>query len=113
MVKSTLDWYKKYRYILNSDMIQLRRPDGRDWDGFLHVNPTLSEKGFAMLYNPTNETMNRRITIPLYYSGIKRAAQVSFQGGAFKSIPINAQKEMELDVRIPPNDHVWYVIQGN
>jgi hypothetical protein len=94
-------------------MIQLRRPDGRDWDGFLHVNPTLSEKGFVMLYNPTNETMNRRITIPLYYSGIKRAAQVSFQGGAFKSIPINAQKEMELDVRIPPNDHVWYVIQGN
>jgi hypothetical protein len=113
MVKSTLDWYKKYRYILNSDMIQLRRPDGRDWDGFLHVNPALSEKGFVMLYNPTNETMNRRITIPLYYSGIKRAAQVSFQGAAFKSIPINAQKEMELDVRIPPNGHVWYVVQGN
>ena len=113
MVKSTLDWYKKYRYILNSDMIQLRRPDGRDWDGFLHVNPALSEKGFVMLYNPTNETMNRRISIPLYYSGIKRAAQVSFQGAAFKSIPINAQKEMELDVRIPPNGHVWYVVQGN
>jgi len=113
MVKSTLDWYKKYREILNSDMIQLRRADGRDWDGFIHVNPALREKGFVMLYNPTNEVIVRRISIPLYYAGIKRAAQVSFQGAAFKSLPINAQKEISIDVRIPANGHVWYVIQGN
>jgi hypothetical protein len=113
MVKNTLDWYKKYRDILNSDMIQLRRPDGREWDGFLHVNPTLEEKGFAMLYNPTNEIMIRRINIPLYYTGIKSTAKVSFQGGAFKSLPVNAQKEIKLDVRIPPNGHIWYVIKGN
>lgn len=113
MVKSTLDWYKKYREILNSDMIQLRRADGRDWDGFIHVNPALREKGFVMLYNPTNEVIVRRISIPLYYAGIKRAAQVSFQGAALKSLPINAQKEISIDVRIPANGHVWYVIQGN
>jgi hypothetical protein len=113
MVKSTLDWYKKYREILNSDMIQLRRADGRDWDGFIHVNPSLQEKGFVMLYNPTNEVIIRRISIPLYYAGIKRAAQVSFQGATFKTLPINAQKEILIDVRIPANGHVWYVIQGN
>lgn len=113
MVKSTLDWYKKYREILNSDMIQLRRADGRDWDGFLHVNPALPEKGFAMLYNPTSEVMVRRISLPLYYAGIKRTAQVSFQGGAYKSLGINAQNEIQIDVRIPANGHVWYVIRGN
>lgn len=113
MVKSTLDWYKKYREILNSDMIQLRRADGRDWDGFLHVNPALPEKGFAMLYNPTNDLMVRRISIPLYYAGIKRSAQVSFQGGAYKSLGVNAQNEIQIEVRIPANGHVWYVIRGN
>ncbi len=113
MVKSTLDWYKKYREILNSDMIQLRRADGRDWDGFLHVNPALPEKGFAMLYNPTSEVMVRRISLPLYYAGIKRTAQVSFQGGNFTSLPVNTQKEIQIDVRMPANGHVWYVIRGN
>lgn len=113
VVKSTLDWYKKYRDILNADMIQLRRADGRDWDGFLHVNPALQEKGFAMLYNPTSEILIRRITLPLYYTGIQKSAQISFQGGAFQSAPMNAQKEIQLDVRIPPNGHVWYVIKGN
>ena len=34
-----INWYKKYRDILNSDIIHLRRADGRDWDGILHVNP--------------------------------------------------------------------------
>ena len=33
MVTKTIDWYKKYRAILNADIIQLRRADGRDWDG--------------------------------------------------------------------------------
>ena len=113
MVKSTLDWYKKYREILNSDMIQLRRADGRDWDGFLHVNPALPEKGFVMLYNPTNDLMVRRISIPLYYARIKRSAQVSFQGGAYKSLGVNAQNEIQIEVRIPANGHVWYVIRGN
>jgi hypothetical protein len=40
---------KKYRDILNADMVQLRRADGRDWDGFIHVNPSLKQKGFLMV----------------------------------------------------------------
>src|SRR5699024_3856182 len=55
MVKGIVSWYKKYRKILNSDIIHLRRADGRDWDGILHVNPNLENKGFAMLYNPLDK----------------------------------------------------------
>ena len=51
-VINVINWYKKYRDILNSDIIHLRRADGRDWDGILHVNPNLKTKGLLMLYNP-------------------------------------------------------------
>ncbi len=33
-VIDVIQWYKKYRGILNADLIHLRRADGRDWDGF-------------------------------------------------------------------------------
>ncbi|MCP4974598.1 MAG: alpha-galactosidase, partial [Maribacter sp.] len=49
--------YNKYRKILNSDIIHLRRPDGRSWDGFMHVNPGLEEKALVMLFNPTAKTI--------------------------------------------------------
>jgi hypothetical protein len=64
MVKGVVQWYKKYRKILNSDIIHLRRPDGRDWDGIMHVNPQLKEKGFVMLYNPLDKPVTRRIKLP-------------------------------------------------
>ncbi|HLK26938.1 MAG TPA: hypothetical protein VKT28_00050, partial [Puia sp.] len=43
-VSNVVSWYKKYRDILNSDIIHLRRADGRDWDGVMHVNPQLKTK---------------------------------------------------------------------
>ncbi len=41
VVKKWVDFYKAHRAILDSDLIHLRRADGRDWDGWLHVNPAL------------------------------------------------------------------------
>jgi hypothetical protein len=64
--------YKKYREILNADIIHLRRPDGRDWDGILHADPSLEIKGFAMLYNPTEQSIKRTIHLPLYYTGLTK-----------------------------------------
>src|SRR6185369_14094502 len=76
LVSGMIDWYKKYRAILNSNIIHLRRPDGRDWDGILHVNPLLKEKAFLLLYNPLKEAIRRTIEVPLYYSGLKTTAIV-------------------------------------
>ena len=47
VVKRWVDFYKQHRAILDSDIIHLRRADARDWDGWLHVNPQLSERGLA------------------------------------------------------------------
>ena len=58
VVSETIAWYKKYREILNADIIHLRRADGRDWDGIMHVNPHGKTKALLMLYNPLKEKNN-------------------------------------------------------
>jgi len=62
-VLKMVSFYKKHRAILNSNIIHLRRPDGRDWDGILHVNPQLKTRGLAMLYNPLEQAITRDIKL--------------------------------------------------
>jgi hypothetical protein len=92
-------------------MIQLRRPDGRDWDGFIHVNPKGKHKGFVMLYNPTKEIMQRKISLPLYYTGISKMAQITSKDGKKKAILLNPNKEIKLDFTIAPDSYTWFLIE--
>ena len=103
--------YKKFRNILNSDIIHLRRPNGRSWDGFLHVNPDLDQKGFLMLFNPTNSVIKEKILVPLYYSGLKEWAQLLDKGNSKQTISLNRNFEIELLIELPPNGYNWYTIQ--
>ncbi|WP_446784688.1 NPCBM/NEW2 domain-containing protein [Macellibacteroides fermentans] len=111
MVTEMIQWYKKYRNILNSDIIHLRRPDARDWDGLMHVNPNLKEKGFAMFYNPTDTVMGRTIQLPLYYSGLTQTARVREQEGKPVTYRLDRNYTIELKVTIPANGYTWYVIE--
>ena len=110
-VKKTIDWYKKYRPILNSDLIHLRRPDGRDWDGIMHVNPNLKEKGFVMLYNPLKESISQKINLPLYYTGLSDKILVREKEGKSKSYTINRNYEIEVDITIPAEGFTWLVLE--
>ncbi len=111
MVKETIDWYKKYRNILNSDIIHLRRADGRDWDGIMHVNPGLKDKAFVLLYNPLNENIKRKIQLPLYYTGLTTKALV-FESDVFsKSFALKRDYTIEVEVTIPKAGYTWYVIR--
>ena len=110
-VAETITWYKKYREILNSDLIHLRRADGRDWDGFLHVNPSSKQKGFLMVFNPTAEPITRKIIIPLYFTGLESKAIVKEKDGVSKSLTLNRNYEIELTVTIPANGNNWFVIE--
>ncbi|MDR2980838.1 MAG: hypothetical protein LBV12_01175, partial [Puniceicoccales bacterium] len=77
LVKKWVEFYKTNRAILDSDLIHLRRADGRDWDGWLHVNPQLKICGLAMFYNPLEQEITRTIKLPLYYTGLTNTANVS------------------------------------
>ena len=112
LVIEQIEHYKKYREILNSDIIHLRRPDGRSWDGFMHANPDNKEKGFVMLFNPTNDKIEEEIKVPLYYTGLSERATV-FEEGEKKGrkIELNGDREITLKVKIPANGNTWFVIK--
>ena len=111
LVSNTVSWYKQYRDILNADMIQLRRADGRDWDGLIHVNPQLKQKGFVMLYNPTKEKITRTIKVPLYYTGLTSAATFKEKGKVAKKYQLNRNYEVELTFTIEPENYTWFTVE--
>lgn len=110
-VIGVIAWYKKYREILNSDIIHLRRADGRDWDGILHINPQLKIKGLAMLYNPTNKAITRHIQLPLYYTGLTQTARISEQGKPPKVYHLHRDYRVNLDCTIPANGYTWLTVE--
>jgi len=111
LVTREIAHYNKYRDILNSDIIHLRRPDGRSWDGFMHVNTYLNEKGFILLFNPTQKPIRDKVGIPLYYTGIVNKALLSEKGRNPKEYVLNRNFEIEINISIPPNGYTWFVIQ--
>lgn len=110
MVKETIDWYKSYREILNADIIHLRRADGRDWDGIMHVAPDLPHKGLAMLYNPLDIAITRIINLPLYYTGLSDTANISLNGKGSKSFKLKRDYSVDYEVTIPAQSYVWVLI---
>lgn len=111
VVISVIDWYKKYREILNAEIIRLRRADGRDWDGWMHVDPKGKEKGLIMLFNPTSEPIKKQISLPLYYTGKKDSANIRIEEGTPKSYPLNREYEAIVPVEIPANGYIWLVVE--
>ena len=111
VVTKTIQWYKNYREILNSEIIHLRRADGRDWDGILHVNPSLQIKGFVLLYNPLSEKITRIIQVPLHYTGITKFAMVAQQTKAPKKYLLDQNQHISLTVSIPAEGYTWLRIE--
>lgn len=111
LVTNVINWYKTHRDILSSNIIQLRRADGRDWDGWMHVNPQLKEKGLIMLFNPLKEKITRTVKIPLYYTGLSNTAIVKDQKGLEKSYRLNRNYEIEFSFTLPADSFAWYIIK--
>jgi hypothetical protein len=106
-----IDWYKKYRSILNSDIIHLRRADGRDWDGIMHVNPQLPVKGLLMLYNPLKEKITRTITVPLYYTGLTKMVKIKQNEGKQEVRVLNRNYELILTCSIDAESYTWFTVE--
>ena len=111
LVTNTVAWYKKYRDILNAPMVHLRRADGRDWDGWMHVSPTLKDRAFVLLFNPTGEVLKRIIRLPLYYTGLKDMALVRLKDKQELMVRPADDRSIEITVNIPPGGYTWYVIR--
>ena len=110
VVKKWVAFYKAHRAILESDIIHVRRADGRDIDAILHVNPQLREKGFAMIYNPLDAPVTRTLTLPLYYTGLTGTARIREQQGEAREVRLNNKAEAEITLSLPARGLTWLVI---
>lgn len=111
LVKKWVTFYKKYRRILDGDIIHVRRPDGRDYDAILHVDPQGDPQGLLMVYNPLNESISRKIKVNLYYTGLKNQTTITDGNGNVISLPIDSDSSIWLNVEIPEKSQTWYVFE--
>ena len=112
VVKRWVDFYKQNRAILDSDIIHLRRPDGRDWDGWLHVNPSLKTRGLAMFYNPLPQAITRQIRLPLYYSGLTERARIRRENGRTETLRLASDASGMVNMTIPARGRTWLTVEA-
>lgn len=111
MVKEQVDWYKTHREVLEGDIIHLRRPDGRDLDYWLNVNPNGKEKGMLVVYNPLNIDVKKNITIPLYYTGLTDKVVVISEHGDNENISLSRDYSINLEVNVNAGGFTWFVFE--
>jgi hypothetical protein len=104
-------FYKKYRAILDSDIIHVRRPDGRDIDCMLHVNPSLDQRGLAMVYNPLDVPVQRTLTLPLYYTGLTGSCRIRQEENPSRVVRLDERAQAEVQVKIPARSRTWFVVE--
>jgi hypothetical protein len=103
MVKGEVAWYKKHRELLESPLILLRRADGRDWDGWIHVAPG---KAIATIFNPLTKTIDREIALPLYYTGLTGKATMTIDGQKPKQVNIDSRGQARVKITVPAGKSV-------
>jgi hypothetical protein len=112
LVTKWVSFYKKYRDILNSDIVHVRRPDLQDVDSILHVNPLIDNKGLIMIYNPTQYEITRSFKIPLYYTGLTTIAVVYHEGeGMGTNYSLERDYSISININMPPQTITWYLIK--
>ena len=111
VVKRWVAFYKKYRSIFDADAIHLMRPYGRNWDGLLHVNPQRRFKGMLVIHNPTNQTIKKKLNIPLYYTGLKEQAEFIDWHGKHKIFKLQNYEKVTLPVELEPGSVSWWLIK--
>jgi hypothetical protein len=111
LVKQWTDFYKQHRPILDSDIIHGRRPDARDIDFYLHVNPRLEEKALIMVFNPLHESAEKSLSVPLYYAGVRDRVTLSEQGGEVREYALDRNARINLPVKMKPQSVTWFIVK--
>ena len=111
MVKHWVDWYKRWRDILESDLIHGRRADGQQLDWMLHVNPEFETKGMLVVFNPLDMPVEQMLTVNLYYTGLTDKAICFTNDEEPTEIEINRDYKASIPVKVPARGFQWYALQ--
>ncbi|MFO0044513.1 MAG: alpha-galactosidase [Armatimonadota bacterium] len=106
MVVRMVNWFKKYRSLLESDIVHLRRADGRRLDYVMHVEESTG-KMMLMVYNPTLRPLSETLSIP-----VGERQKISVTHGEEKSIVKNTKGGLlNLAVTIPAKGWTYYILK--
>jgi hypothetical protein len=111
LVKKWVSFYKKHRTILDADIIHVRRPDGKDIDAILHVDPANEEKGLLMVYNPLDYPVKKELRINIYYTGLTKHVTVSENDKQGIRYPVDRNFEVTIPVNVEANSESWYILK--
>lgn len=104
VVIEAVQWFKRHRDILESDVIHIRRPDGRRVDAIMHVNPSLETPALLMAYNPTDQDQSEAFALPMRYAGLDGRVSYSLDGEAY--LPTSVRNGVcWITVKVPANGH--------
>ena len=78
VTKKWLDYYKKYKPIINSTTIHVKPPSmdtavnarATSMDVVMHANSQTREKAMVSVFNQTDSTRTETFTIPMFYTGL-------------------------------------------
>ncbi len=111
MVAGAVAWFRRYRAILESDIVHGRRADGRDLDWILHANPKLDDRGMLCVYNPLEVDVSKTLRVDLYYTGLTEFAEVSAGGGERFRAKLARDYTVDIEVEVPAGGMSWFVIR--
>ena len=83
-----------------------------DYDCVLHVNPYITNRGLAMVFNPTSHAITKNISLPLYYTGISNKALVMQEGSAGTTYDLARDYTISLPIKMDPMTITWYLIHS-
>jgi hypothetical protein len=113
LLKQQVDWFKKYRTILESDVIHSssRRADGQGLDWVLHSSPDCDPVGLLIVYNPTKQSLRRVIELNLYYTGLVGSGVAMHQSGDVYDLALDRRCRSTLSVEVPAGESAWFTIR--
>ena len=111
VVVEWIDFFKRHRDILESDVIHVRRADGRDLDVLLHANPQGKPCGLAMVFNPLDYPVNEEITLPLYFTGKTDTAVIREKDGQVRECKLERNYSVKVAVDVPARGNTWLIVE--
>lgn len=106
-----VQWFKDHRTILESDVIHVKRANGRDLDAILHVDPFGHRRGMLLVWNPGDQDVTEDLDVPLYFSGLRGKASVTDSRGSTTQVKLNGQGVGRFKVTVPKHGMAWYEVR--
>lgn len=109
VVVRMVQWFKSNRRVLESDVVHLRRADGRRLDYVLHVTDSGPKEAMLVVYNPTDSELSEEISVPLEHYGFRSGTVTILREDGTKK---HAKVSERIKVSVKRHGWTWFKISA-